>query len=354
MKQMKKWKHGSLALLGLLFGAMVTGCASSDTAYEINKVKKEKGQAVAEGMNLYSIAGTEYSFLYPDGARTETEDEGVYLYPENGGGYVLITRQELLEPVTPGEYFSACDELVQSELKNVKSTKIQEVDVEDKYLYLTRYMGKKDGDEYVIDRYVEFYDDCMVEYTAFSEEAGLLDTELYYAVKTLSLRTDAYAGGFSEKLVKYTEDDTRISIMLPDMLDVKELTIGYLATGEDVLVLCIRYNEDDDGNAVPDRDTFIRLASEKDTFVSDLIGADYAEFFEGSVVELSGTEFYRYPMEMLAGERQMDGAVYLADHPDGGCLFMYYAVSKDNVNHKELLELFRESAETIRWKEEKE
>jgi hypothetical protein len=178
--------------------------------------------------------------------------------------------------MTPEKYFKDCNKLMLSSFSNVQSTPINEVELEDKTLYLVRYIC----DGKVIDRYLELYDGFYIEYTSISDEKGSLNTELYYAISTLRVSEGAYIGAYSDDVTRHTHDELGMGIDIPDMLELKDLTIGYFASCDDALMLALWITETTAGAP----STTVRILStgaESPEFVAGLLGADSASFTEG-------------------------------------------------------------------------
>ncbi|MDD3920470.1 MAG: hypothetical protein PHO41_04800, partial [Eubacteriales bacterium] len=222
----------SLALILLGF----TGCSVlMPTSHTTNVADQDAGLAVAENFYLFSGSEIGYSFLYPKTREVGfSKEDGAYIYcgEDTAQPYVLVCRIDK-RGMSPEKYFKACDKLMLDTFQNVQSTPINEVELGDKTLYLTRYAC----DGLVIDRYVELYDGFYIQYTAISNEAGALNTELYYAISTLRVNEGAYKGAYSETVSVRRHPDLAMQIDIPDMLEVKELTLGYFSTNENAVML---------------------------------------------------------------------------------------------------------------------
>lgn len=179
--------------------------------------------------------------------------------------------------MSPEKYFKSTDQLMLKSFENVESTPIQEVRVLEKTLYLTRYQCSNGSKEYVIDRYFEPYPDFYLQYTAISDKAGSLDTLLYYAIATSKLAEEAYAGAYSDKVSLHEHTDTGMSIKLPDMLKLNDLTIGYFASNDNAIMVALLCMEDG-GVPIYNRQDFIDRAAANPNFVANFLGVDTANF----------------------------------------------------------------------------
>lgn len=328
---------------------MVCGCGQ-EPDFKTNKVSKEDGKAVANGLAVYSSDEAGFSFLYPENDNVEfDEDNGVTIYIEDEDEipYMLVKRTNK-EGMTPQKYFKDSNKQILKTLKNVASTNICETKIDGKTTYMTRYIGELGDDEIVIERYIEIYEDFYIEYSAFTDEVGSLNTELYYAIKTLSTNTDAYlAGDFSDKLKSY-KSDLGIKISLPVMFETKELTVGYLSTNDDAVILCVVCDEDNIGNKIDGRDDFLKAAAKDSGFVASFIGAESATFGSGSKEEIGGVGFYSYPAQIVSGGENMSGKMLLADYDDGGCVVVLYAVNETAENAEDIKDVCESAIETLR------
>lgn len=320
----------------LFMTVLALGLSACGTSYVVNKPDSEKGKTVASGLVLYDSPDTDFCFLYPEGevvSYSETDGVTVHKDQTENGPYLLVKKTEK-KGMTPEKYFEASNKQILDTFEKVESTKIYETAVEEKTLYMTRYLVSDGAKEKVIERYIELYKDFYIQYTAISEQIGDLNTETYYAIKTLSMAEGAYENVFVDTLTDYTHPDTQMYIELPDALDVTTLTIGYMASSEDAIMLCVTCSEDDDGNAIKNRDDFLERASQNDGFVASYIGADTAEFGKGSIETIQGVEYYAYPMTLTFSGEIYNGKLVLANLTTGGCALGIYGV-KNGCEHYE-------------------
>jgi hypothetical protein len=349
MKLAKKWLisiiiGGVVILLAGSF-AVVSALGLFGGGYAVNKPDDETGRVVADGFYLYSGDGIGYAFQYPTTCAAGWDDsDGAYLYcgKEGSTPYILISRKNK-RGMNPNKYFKVCDGMMLERFTNLQSTPIQEAAVGEKTLYLVRYLS---GD-LVIDRYLELYDSFYIEYTAVSNEKGSLNTELYYAITTLQVETNAYVGAYSDKLSFHRAEDLGLAIEIPDMLDTKELTIGYYASSDDAIMLTVWIEKDDDGKAIYNRQDFIDRASQSPVFVAGLLGADSASFTQGKEESYGGKSFYCYPMELSVGEEAFSGELCLANANESGCWLVCYAVRGGSPMQADLLTLMKECASNV-------
>ena len=311
---------------------------------------------IYDGLEVYTAESNGITFLYPSECEVAYSDEdGAGIY-ENGQGslpYVLIKRTDK-KGMTPQSYFSASNKQLLKTFKKVLSTPIHKTTVGDKTLYMTRYQCESnDGDEIVIDRYVELYEDFYIQYSSLSEEAGETDTATYYAIKTLTTQADAYTDGIATSLSPYSQKDTGISISLPDMYKVNELTIGYMVSGDKVIMLCLKCDSDGNGNPIESRDDFIELAMSDSSFMASYLGADSVTFGDGAKEKINGHDYYVYPMTMKGNNGDSDdvytGKIYLGDMRSG-CMVACYGVSETARKADDIKELFESSIETLNYK----
>ncbi len=335
---MKKAKLSTLLLLILSSLLCLSGCGSMVS----NTPDRETELEVPDALMLYSGAELGFSFLYPSGTDTAyVKNDGVYLYGKEGKGvpYVLIYRGEK-SAISPEKYFSSCDTLMQDSFENVRSTPIYDVRVGTKQLYLTRYQCESGNKTLTIDRYLEPYEKFYIQYTAICEEADSMNTPLYYAISTLKTQEGAYKGAFSQSAANYTHADIDFSIQIPDMLDMRELTVGYMGFSQDAIFLAIHCTEDHAGKAIYNRQDFIDRAAADASFVTDFISfGESMRFTKGSKSDIGGVEFYRYPAELLLGGDNYNGAIMVANAADTGCYLLYYGVRDGCAAYGETVEL---------------
>lgn len=314
--------------------------------YTRNTVDKEVDCAVPAPFSLYSGKDIGFSFLYPSECEVGWEEDSACVYCDNGK--LLISRMDK-KNMSPKKYFKNCDKLMLSLFSSVESTPIQEVPVDGKTLYLTRYKVKYNEQTLIIDRYFESYRNFYLQYSSISSEADSLNTATYYAIKTLRTADKAYQGAYSEEMKKYSNDDVGISLRIPAMLTASDLTIGCICRNENCVLLSVLCNEDDYGNAIYNRQDFIDRAAENPDFVAGYLGADSAVFSEGQEVKLGGRSFYCYPMSMTVGDEEFSGQLCIANADETGVYLLCYGVRSGSPAADELALLCRSSLESINF-----
>ena len=342
-----------LSVLILLFSLCFTGCFKKTTEeFETNEEQTKTGMPVTAGMSLYDSEEEGLSFLYPQGETVSySKKDGIALYAgQNERTPYLLIKREKTAKMTPAKYFEASDDQMLSSFESVKSTKIHEVHLDNKYLYVTRYVVKDSEDtRLVIERYIEIYDKFYIEYTAVSAAENALDTELYYVIRTLSTTEGAYTTGVPTSLSMHKDEANGISIALPDMLKVSELTIGFFGTSKSSMMLCVRCTADDSGNPIASRAAFLDKAASDPGFVAGYLGVDSVSFGSGDLVTLNGIEYYCYPMAMVSQGTSFGGKLYLAD-ADGGCLVACYGVVQSDPDMEKITKVCESSIKTLEYK----
>ncbi len=320
--------------------------------YELNTPDNEKDIEVAETMSLFSGDDVGYSFLYPKGCYVDWEDDGsacVFAAEKGETPYVLVDRTNK-RGMSPESYFKSSDKQMLNSFSSVESTPIQEVRLENKTLYLTRYLVSGGGGSFVIDRYFEPYRHCYIQYTAVSAEADILNTIVYYAASTLRMTEGAYHGAFTRKTTEYTHPDTGVTMKLPDMLETRELTIGTFSSNDNAVLLSVLCTADDEGKPIYNRQDFIDRAAASPYFVAGYLGADSAEFEEGDEQMIGGRSFYCYPMTMQAGGNTYTGTLCIGNTDETGVYLLCYAVREGAPEREKLTEMLVSSVESARFK----
>ena len=332
-------------LLIFLLATGLCGCGGSFTENEYPAVSEK--ESVPGALSVFGGEDIGFSFLYPYGMNISWNEEDGACISETEGTvpYVLVCKTEK-KGMTPEKYFKSCDKQLLKKFADVKSTAIHEVTLEGKTLYMTRYQC---ATNIIIERYVEIYPDSYFQYTAVSETAGEMNTALYYAASTLSPTAGKYVGEYSEKLVEYSHEDIGLSMELPEMLDIRELTIGYLATGTDALVLAVLCTADDEGNPIYNRQNFLDRAAANPDFVAGYLGTDTASFGSGEKRTVNGREFYVYPMTTFTGDEEFAGEILLANADENGCVVLCYGVKEGSAHFEGLSKLCQSSVNTAEY-----
>ena len=341
-------KRTAVLLVAFILIAGLSGCGTDFVKNEASL--PEERESAPAAFSVYGGEDIGFSFLYPYEMNVSwnNEDGACISYEDGRIPYVLVKKTDK-KNMTPERYFKASDKQILKNFDNVQSSTIHEVPLEEKTLYMTRYQCDMDGAQIYIDRYVEIYSDCYIQYTAVMNAADEMNTPLYYAAMTLSPEEGRYVGEYSEKLTPFSQEDTGLSIELPEMLDVRELTIGYLAIGDDALLLAVKCTEDDNGNPIYNRQNFMDRAAENPDFVAGYIGADSTSFGAGTKRTINGKEFYAYSMTMQTGEAYFTGEIFLANADENGCIVVCYAVKDESSRFDALSELCLESVDTFEY-----
>ena len=337
-----------VVLIVSLLTAGLCGCGSGFVRNESSAAAER--QSVPGNLAVYGGEDIGFSFLYPYGLSVSwNEADGACISSGEGKiPYVLVSKTGK-SGMTPEKYFRASDRQMLKEFDYVQSSSIHEVPLGEKTLYMTRYQCSTGSTQLCIDRYIELYSDCYIQYTAVTNTAEEMNTALYYAATTLSPEAGSYVGEYSASLTAWAQADTGLSIQLPDMLELRELTIGYLASGNDALLLAVVCTEDDNGNPIYNRQNFMDCAAADPDFVAGYIGADSTVFGAGDTVTINGREFYAYPMTMQTADEHFTGEIFLANAEENGCVVLCYAVRDDSARFDALAELCLQSVYTVEY-----
>lgn len=335
-------------LLVILIAAFLGGCGKNHAQNEFSLPENRKN--VPAALEVYGGEDIGFSFLYPYGMNVSWNDEdGACISNDDGKVPYVLVNKTAKNNMTPEKYFKSSDKQILKEFDKVQSSKIHEVPLNGKTLYMTRYQCMSGNSPLVIDRYIEIYQKCYFQYTVISNTADEMNTAMYYVATTLSPEPECYFGEYSEKLAAYSQDDTGISMQLPVMFDIRELTLGYLASCNDAIMLAVKCTEDDNGDPIYNRQNFMDAAASDPNFVAGYVGADSTVFGSGSKTIVNGREFYVYPMTMQTAGEKFTGEFYLANAEESGCIVVCYAVKDDGPRAEMLSELCLKSVNTVEY-----
>lgn len=325
-------------LESLLMSIRINGFDSSYADMLINEFETAKmglnRKVVESGTNpnifvKYESEGVDYSFLYPASMKVNySKSDGVGLFANKVDTipYLLVNKLDNGE-INIDKYFENVNKQVVSSFDSVDSSAIHKVEIDKKTLYMTRYQCKgSDGSVVYLERYVEPCDDYSFEYTVVSKTSGELNTALYYVIKSTKVVGEDNIKA-EEEFKFYEHPDIKMNIKLPTSLTAKELTIGYMASNDDAMLLAIKVVADDDGNPINNRDEFLTKTADK-TFIASFIGVDSVDFEEGVSITINGNSFYSYPIEMITNGQKFTGKLLLADAKDNGCYLICYGVKE--------------------------
>lgn len=296
----------------------------------------------------YESGDVDYSFLYPASMKVNySEGDGVGLFANNVDTipYLLVNKINNGN-INIEKYFKSVDKQVVSSFASVTSSTIRKVEIDEKTLYMTRYQCKSsDGTVVYLERYVEPRDGYSFEYTVASRDAGELNTALYYVIKSTGIAgEDNIKTEDGYKL--YIHPDINMNIKLPTSLTTKELTIGYMASNDDAVLLAVKVTADDDGNPINNRDEFLEKTADKG-FMASYLGVDSVDFGDGVPVKINGSSFYSYPIEMVTNGQKFTGEFFLADAEGGGCYLVCYGVKEGAKEETSLRNQCEESVKSV-------
>ena len=186
-----KQKRICLLLAALVLAAFLSGCGRE---FKTNTAQKS-GELlpIPEGQQASASPDGTFSFLCPSSATVQWDEDGAYVYTVSPGEtpYILVYYAKGTS-FRPDSYFASYARMVKKEYKEAKFGKISQTTIGEKTLYMLRSEVKGDGTTYVIDRYLEIYPDCSVQYTIKTNHAGSEDPVFAALVESLCFGTDIY------------------------------------------------------------------------------------------------------------------------------------------------------------------
>ena len=344
-------------LESLLMSIRINGFDSSYAdllidAFETAKMRLNR-KVVESGTNgnifvEYESQDVDYSFLYPSSMKVKySKGDGVGLFSDKVDTipYLLVNKFDNGK-IDIDSYFKSVDKLVVSNFASVSSSAIHTVTVGKKTLYMTRYQCEgSDGSVVYLERYVEPCGDYSFEYTAVSKNVKELNTALYYAIKSTRIAGEGNTET-EDDFKLYVHPDVDMSIELPTSLTCKELTVGYIASNDDAMILAVKVTADDEGNSINNRDEFLAKTADN-AFIASYLGVDSATFGAGTLDNINGVSFYSYPIDMITAGQKFTGRLLLADAKDKGCYLICYGVKEGAKEETSLRTQCEESAESI-------
>lgn len=305
--------------------------------YVINAKKSvPKDIEIAAGQQTFVSPDETFSFLYPSTAETEWDDKSssAYVYTVESGEipYILVYYSKE-NNVAPGKYFKDYKKVVNKTYDDPKFDEVSKTKIGDKTLYMLRCEIKEKGSTYTIDRYIEIYDDCSVQYTIKSNHASSEDKVFSDLVSSLYLDADAYknsgAAGYSDTAVA-SNSTVGISMSVPTGVQAQEIPVGLLAQSDDMMLFASYQNSDAQGAAIYDADDFVERITSVDGLLQNQLGADQVTLNNGSVVQLGNYQAYEFPLEITVSSFTGTGKLYLLNGSNAGCYILYYAVTNEN------------------------
>lgn len=314
-----------LAAVLLIFGERKYTVNTANMPNEIIKVSSEK--------KSFAVTEQNYSFLYPSTAEVSLDGENVYVYTvENGEApYVMVYLSK--ETVSPDKYFKTYRKLVQATLPVTSFGTVSQVKIGDKTLYMLRAEIKDNGSTMIIDRYIEIYPDVTVQYTVKSNHAGSEDKILSDIVQSLYLKSDAYSTDKNDYIDIKSVSNSKLgmSMSFPSDMQVSELPIGLLGSGDGIRIFASYQNTDASGAAIYNADDFVNRISSVNGLLQNQLKVDDISIQNGKAEKTGNFEAYVFPVTITDGEFSGTGKIYLTNGLNIGCYILYYAVSDDTL-----------------------
>lgn len=342
--------------------------------YVVNKEEsfKKGNQTVTEGCRIYSSESEEISFEYPEGCKTAHDEENgtyIYLSESKQEPYVLVycTNEK---STSPEKYFAGYKKAVKAAYENdddsirVSSfSDISKVKVGDKTLYMVRADFSKEGSTFVIERFIELYENRYIQYTVKSYHIEDDEPVLYNIIDSLRLSAGAYQnaqqspeaaaedGSETEDAHLYDtavfkNDTVGISMSVPVDIEASEIPVGIIAKSDDIMLFASYQNTDADGAAIYNTDDFISRCSAVSDLLDRQIGTDSIDVGNGKTAELNGQDAYVFDMTMVSGDFSGSGKLYMISGANTGCYLVYYAVA-DSVKATDEAEKNAEKIESV-------
>ena len=244
---------------------------------------------ISDDTKVYGNADDNYSFVYNAEAELVEDNSNIYLYTVEEGEppYIMIYYSK--GKIKPEKYFRDYKKMVKKSYKKASFKKISQVHIGDKTLYMLRAEIKSEGSTYVIDRYIEIYKNCSVQYTIKSNHTGSEDEVLAGIIKSFCFDSKAYSNrnnsgnndsNNTSDTIEYKDfssisnDKIGISMSVPADLQMQEIPIGLYGQSDNIILFASYQNSDATGAAIYDADDFVNRIAEVDGLLQSQLGVD--------------------------------------------------------------------------------
>lgn len=331
---MKKQRIFALLLALTLLTVLLGACKRSFVTNEFTAPAEL--QPVPAGERAFDAPDGTFSFLYPETASVEWTQDGAYLYSVSQGQMPYILIYYAQGSFDPDSYFSSYASLVKRTYADAALGKISQTHVGDKTLYMLRSAVKGEGTTYVIDRYLEIYPDCSIQYTVKSNHAASEDALLASVVQSMCPVTGIYGQARPQSvytdLRSVSNANVGISMSVLTGMNVQEIPIGLLAQDENLLLFASYQNSDAAGSAIYDSNDFLDRIGAVEGLLQAQLGADSAAIQNGVAEKIGNYDAYVFPLQLSMGGFAGSGRLYLINNPAGvGCYVLYYAAANETV-----------------------
>lgn len=304
---------------------------------------------ISDDTKVYGNADDNYSFVYNAEAELVEDNSNIYLYTVEEGEppYIMIYYSK--GKIKPEKYFRDYKKMVKKSYKKASFKKISQVHIGDKTLYMLRAEIKSEGSTYVIDRYIEIYKNCSVQYTIKSNHTGSEDEVLAGIIKSFCFDSKAYSNrnnsgnndsNNTSDTIEYKDfssisnDKIGISMSVPADLQMQEIPIGLYGQSDNIILFASYQNSDATGAAIYDADDFVNRIAEVDGLLQSQLGVDKVTINNGSEEQLGNYLAYGFPIQIETDGFKGSGKLYLINgsknSSNAGCYILYYAVSNED------------------------
>ncbi|MDY6327889.1 MAG: hypothetical protein SPL51_00200 [Lachnospiraceae bacterium] len=281
---------------------------------------------ISDDTKVYRNSDDNYSFVYKADAKLVEDNPNIYLYTVEEGEPPYIMIYYTKGKIKPEKYFKDYKKIVKKSYKKASFKKISQVHIGDKTLYMLRAEIKSEGSTYVIDRYIEIYKDCSVQYTIKSNHTGSEDEVLAGIIKSFCFDSKAYSNrnnsgnndsNNTSDTIEYKDfssvsnDKIGISMSVPEDLQMQEIPIGLYGQSDNIILFASYQNSDATGAAIYDADDFVNRIVEVDGLLQSQLGVDKVTINNGSEEQLGNYQAYEFPIQIETGGFKGSGKMYL-------------------------------------------
>lgn len=324
---------------------------------------------ISDDIKVYRNSDDNYSFVYKADAKLVEDNPNIYLYAVEEGEPPYIMIYYAKGKIKPEKYFKDYKKMVKKSYKKASFKKISQVHIGDKTLYMLRAEIKSEGSTYVIDRYIEIYKDCSVQYTIKSNHTGSEDEVLAGIIKSFCFDSKAYSNrnnsgnndsNNTSDTIEYKDfsyvsnDKIGISMSVPADLQMQEIPIGLYGQSDNIILFASYQNSDATGAAIYDADDFVNRIVEVDGLLQSQLGVDKVTINNGSEEQLGNYQAYEFPIQIETDGFKGSGKLYLINSSNNssnngsntsssngsnistnngsnaGCYILYYVVSNED------------------------
>ena len=354
-------KRSVLSLLLAMSLVMGSACSKSDSDTKETQPKKETksinyvinttpkdvtAEDIPAGMDKFSVDDWDLSLCYPKNSQIEySEGTGIIIRMDEESGKKIVIEKKNGESQEPEKTLKSAEKLLENEIGKLSKSEVMQTKVSRRRLYMQTFTAKN----YIVDTYVEIYNDFTLVYKCYCQESGEMEPDLDAIMRTMYFSKHAYDGVEASGL--YLEDSAHnLAIAVPalDATVNPECPVGVYCSYPQGNIGAFYLNSDPIGSCVYDAEDLLSSFMLYDGMLASLILVDNAQVGNYYDSSFNGTPEIDAEYTCTANGASGVGYARIINGPDIGCYLVFYTLF--DANNAEAKDAFAKAIETFEVK----